>query len=126
VILAPVGRLEPRGDIIARFKRHTTKETKRELEKDNRKYITTLIKNSYSKKQGIDFQIWQRENYPEEIYSDRFRDQKIQYIWQNPVKKQYVLNPEDWLYSSARQRILDLPPDHLEVVLACKDWMEGH
>lgn len=106
--------------IIRDFKRHTTKEIKRLLRKDNRKYILRLIDNSFKLKKGSQFQIWQRENYPKIIVSNDFCDTKIQYIWDNPVKKQYVLNPEDWVYSSARQKLLDLSDDHVEVVLPCK------
>lgn len=37
----------------------------------------------------------------------RLLRQKIKYIYNNPVRKKYVAKPEDWLYSSARNRILD-------------------
>jgi hypothetical protein len=36
------------------------------------------------------------------IYSDRFFNQKLNYIHNNPVEKGYVEAPEDWIYSSAR------------------------
>ena len=77
------------------------------LEKDNRKYISALIKSSYSKKKNTAFQIWQRENYPEIIESEKFFLQKINYIHNNPVKKCYVAKPEDWLYSFARNYLLN-------------------
>ena len=101
--------------IIRDFKSFTTHEIKKLLENDNRRYILKLLKNSNKVKKKNEFQLWQRENYPEEIYSDGFLDSKIQYIWNNPVKKGYVKNPEDWLYSSARQKLLELPPNHTEL-----------
>ena len=108
--------------IIRDFKRFTTQEIKKLLKEDNRSYILRVLKNSLKFKKGSEFQIWQRENYAEEIYSDEFRDTKVNYIHNNPVKKQYVLRPEDWLYSSARQKIQELEPDHPNVVLPCAKW----
>lgn len=48
------------------------------------------------------FQIWTHENHAEEIYSNCFMEEKINYIHQNPVRAGLVANPEDYLYSSAR------------------------
>ncbi len=95
------------SQIASDFKKHTTREILKLLEQDNRRYILNLTENSFAKKKGYDKQIWQRENYPEVILSEKFLRQKIRYIYKNPVKKEYVVNPEDWLYSSARNRILD-------------------
>lgn len=94
------------SQIISDFKKHTTREIFKLLATDNRRYILTLIKNSFSKKEGYNNQIWQRENYPEFIESEKFLNQKIRYIHMNPVVKQYVGKPEDWLHSSAKNRIL--------------------
>jgi len=95
------------SQIISDFKKYTTREILKLLKKDNRKYILNLIRNSFAKKKGYEKQIWQRENYPEVITSERFLRQKIKYIYNNPVKKKYVVRPEDWLYSSAKNRILN-------------------
>jgi REP element-mobilizing transposase RayT len=95
------------SQIISDFKKHTTREILKELEKDNRKYILNLIKNSFAKKKDYQDQIWQRENYPETMITEEFLNEKIKYIYNNPVKKKYVTKPEDWIYSSARNRILN-------------------
>jgi putative transposase len=44
---------------------------------------------------------WQAGNFPELIETDDFFNQKVDYIHFNPVKKQYIHNPEDWCWSSA-------------------------
>ncbi|MBU0660675.1 transposase [Patescibacteria group bacterium] len=93
------------SQVISDFKKHTTREIWKLLEKDNRNYILNLLNNSYNKKKGYTNQIWQRENYPELIYSDTFCLTKTTYIYMNPVKKGYVKNPEDWKYSSAKNWI---------------------
>ena len=95
------------SQIISDFKKHTTREILKELEKDNRKYILNLIKNSFSKKKDYKNQIWQRENYPEPIINEKFLNEKVKYIYNNPLKKEYVAKQEDWFYSSARNRILN-------------------
>lgn len=46
-------------------------------------------------------QFWERDNYPEAIFSDSFFSQKKRYIENNPVKAGFVLRPEDWANSSA-------------------------
>ncbi len=47
------------------------------------------------------YQIWTNNNHPEECFSDKFTQTKLDYIHNNPVKAGIVLNPEDYLYSSA-------------------------
>ncbi|MFC1651966.1 transposase [Patescibacteria group bacterium] len=88
--------------LIQSFKRHTTREIKRVLIKDKRKYVLQLIEKSLSKKKGNLFQIWQHSNYPEFIETEKFFFQKLEYIHNNPVKAGYVKKPEDYLFSSAR------------------------
>lgn len=95
------------SQIISDFKKHTTGEILKELKTDNRRYILNLIKNSFTKKKDYQNQIWQRENYPETIMNEKFLFQKANYIYDNPVKKGYVIKPDDWAYSSARNRILN-------------------
>jgi REP element-mobilizing transposase RayT len=48
-----------------------------------------------------DFQIWTHENHPEEIWSRKFIEQKMDYLHNNPVKSGLVAEPHHWLYSSA-------------------------
>lgn len=110
------------SQIISDFKKHTTREILRLLEKDNRRYIMNLIKNSFSKKKGYENQVWQRENYPELIVSEKFLSNKISYIYYNPVRKEYVRKAEDWLFSSARNRILN---DHSTMKLD-DFWDDAH
>ncbi len=47
------------------------------------------------------YQVWTRENHAELIYSEKFIDQKLNYIHENPVRAGWVMHPEDYLYSSA-------------------------
>lgn len=45
---------------------------------------------------------WQPTQHPEGIVSERFWQQKVNYIHENPVRKGLVTKPEDWRFSSAR------------------------
>ena len=48
------------------------------------------------------FQIWRNDNHPIILYSNYVISQKVKYIHRNPVESGLVENPEDYLYSSAR------------------------
>jgi REP element-mobilizing transposase RayT len=45
---------------------------------------------------------WQEGNHPEIISSNKFFDEKLDYIHNNPVKELIVGRPEDYYFSSAR------------------------
>lgn len=47
-------------------------------------------------------QFWTHENHAVEMITNRFIDQKIDYIHQNPVRAGWVEEPQEYLYSSAR------------------------
>ena len=53
-------------------------------------------------KRNEKYQIRTHENHAELIYSNKFIDQKTNYIHDNPVRAGIVEKPEDYLYSSAR------------------------
>jgi REP element-mobilizing transposase RayT len=44
---------------------------------------------------------WTEDNHPIELITNTFKDQKLDYIHQNPVRAGWVQKAEDWTYSSA-------------------------
>lgn len=48
-------------------------------------------------------QVWQQHNQPIELDTNKKIDQRLEYLHMNPVKAGYVIKPEDWVHSSARQ-----------------------
>ncbi|MDZ7720426.1 MAG: transposase [Balneolaceae bacterium] len=48
-------------------------------------------------------QVWQQHNQPIELDTNEKIDQRLEYLHMNPVKAGYVIKPEDWVHSSARQ-----------------------
>ncbi len=48
------------------------------------------------------YQFWRHDNKPIELWSNKVINEKINYIHNNPVEEALVYNPEDYVYSSAR------------------------
>jgi len=64
-------------------------------------------------KDGV-YHFWKETNFPKLIESEAFLHQKIEYIESNPVRKQYVLYPEDWRWSSASKAPTKIEVSHIE------------
>jgi len=54
------------------------------------------------KKNNEIYRVWQPSNHPKILLHPRFTKQKLNYIHNNPVKALLVENPEDYLFSSAK------------------------
>ena len=48
------------------------------------------------------YQVWQEGFHPQQIVSEEMLHQKVNYLHHNPVRIGVVEQPEDWVYSSAR------------------------
>jgi hypothetical protein len=53
-------------------------------------------------KNNKNYQFWQQENHPEELFSFKFIKQKLDYIHNNPVTARLVDLPQYYVYSSAK------------------------
>jgi REP element-mobilizing transposase RayT len=101
---SPPYRLE---NVVRDFKAHTARKFLEVLHDKNqvesrRDWMLYLF--SYfatNKKDQQQYQVWQHDNHPIELYSENVVIQKLRYIHNNPVKAKLVAQPEDWLYSSA-------------------------
>jgi len=49
------------------------------------------------------YEFWNKTNMPELIISEKFFLQKMNYIHENPLKRNYVMKTEDWYWSSANK-----------------------
>ncbi len=94
------------SDILRDFKKFTSKkiieqindeaESRREWMLDRFEFAgrhNNKIKN---------YKFWQDGNHPVELTNYNFIQQKLQYIHNNPVVEGFVQNPEEYLFSSAR------------------------
>lgn len=94
------------SDILRDFKQFTS-----------RKIVATILEEPESRRQWLlhrfefnaklnpkvrHYKLWQDGNEAKELISNSFIDQKLNYIHQNPVRAEWVDEPEHYLYSSAR------------------------
>ena len=91
------------GLSMKKFKSFTAKEILKYLQKENAKTILDQLA-FYKKahKTKAQYQLWQEGIAPKLIQSEKMMIDRINYIHNNPVKAGFVANPEDWIYSSAR------------------------
>jgi REP element-mobilizing transposase RayT len=103
LLRSSIGKL---SDTIREFKSYTAKQILLaiEMEQESRRdWMLNLFEFAAKQhKRNEKYQVWTHENHAELIYSDNFIFQKINYIHENPVRAGIVENPEDYLYSSAR------------------------
>jgi REP element-mobilizing transposase RayT len=87
---------------IRSLKRHTAREIIKQAERDNKVWLLNQFK-FYKKryKKESNYQVWQEGVHPQLITTTDMAEQKMNYIHYNPVKKGFVKEPQDWIYSSA-------------------------
>ena len=56
---------------------------------------------------GNKYKVWQEGFHPIGIDTAKFFQEKLEYLHNNPVRKGFVEEPEQWRYSSARNYLLD-------------------
>ncbi len=96
---------------VAGFIRDFKKFTSKEIKKNILLYEPHLLKLFINN--GKNYQFWQKSNMPIEMDSQEIFNQKDNYISNNPVKKEYVMAPEDWYWSSAN-KFCEIQPDEFE------------
>jgi len=93
------------------FKKYTSKkiiESIRNNEQESRREWMLEIFNraGLANSRNKDFQFWRQDNQPKECYSAGFTVQKLNYIHDNPVRAGIVDKPEHYIYSSAKDYLL--------------------
>jgi putative transposase len=107
------------SDILRDFKKFTSKAIIRQIvdeTESRRDWLLEYFRNCGGNlKKKSDFKFWQERNHPIEITSNKFFNEKLNYIHNNPVEELIVERPEDYFFSSARNYAgLD---NYLEIVL---------
>ncbi|MFP8489227.1 REP-associated tyrosine transposase [Gracilimonas sp. Q87] len=95
------------SDILRDMKRHTGKTILGDMQKNNkesrRKWMLWMFRQAGRRNRNNEiFQFWQHNNRPIEITTNKFFNQKMNYIHYNPVKEGFCHKPIDYPYSSAR------------------------
>lgn len=94
------------ANIMRDMKSYTSRKLKSSIihhPKESRKKWMLEMMYKAGKKNGnnIDFQFWQQNNHPIELYNNFMIDQKLEYLHNNPVKAEFVYAAEQYPYSSA-------------------------
>jgi hypothetical protein len=93
------------SDTIREFKSFTARKLIEAIATETesrREWMLNLFEFSAKQhKRNEKYQLWTHENHAEFVYSEKFMQQKINYIHDNPVRAGIVAKPEDSVYSSA-------------------------
>jgi len=95
------------SDIMRDMKSYTSTTIKKLImenpQESRKKWMLRLMKSAGNRnKNNKGFQLWQQHNHPILLDSNYLLDQKLDYIHNNPLKAGFVDEPEDYVYSSAR------------------------
>jgi len=93
--------------IMRDFKKFTSKQiltaiTENPQESRKEWMLQIFKKAGLYNSNNTNYQFWQQDNHPIELFKVETIEQKLHYIHNNPVVKCIVINPEDYMYSSAR------------------------
>ncbi|SHE98250.1 REP-associated tyrosine transposase [Chryseobacterium sp. OV279] len=95
------------SDLIRDFKGFTSKQMinaiKENSQESRKDWLMWMFKKAAGRNSNIqNYQFWQQNNQPIEIWSLKVFEEKLNYMHQNPVKSGFVFQPYEWKYSSAR------------------------
>ena len=93
--------------ILRDLKRHTARMLLRAVEENlqesRREWMLWMFERAGSRNaHNTKHQFWQQDNHPIELHSNDLILQRLHYLHHNPVVAGFVDEPEDFLYSSAR------------------------
>jgi REP element-mobilizing transposase RayT len=96
------------SDILRDYQRFTSHRITELLEASNQKELLLMFRTAAEQdRRGNTYRVWQEGFHPVAIETEKFFQEKLEYIHQNPVRKGFVEQPEQWKYSSARNYLLD-------------------
>jgi REP element-mobilizing transposase RayT len=95
------------SDILRDFKKYTSKQIIKAVAEhpaeSRREWMLEIFRKAgESNSRNTNYQFWRQDNQPKELYSEKFTNQKLEYIHNNPVEAGIVEKAEEYLYSSAR------------------------
>ncbi len=98
------------SNVIRDFKRHTVKTIIHQIinePESRRKWLLREFQEAGEQNsRNKSYKFWQTGNHAIELFNEKFVWDKINYIHKNPVEEKFVINPEEWIYSSASNYLL--------------------
>ncbi len=123
----------PLSDILRDFKKYTARQILNEIEnggyESRREWM--LHRFAYRGHQSPgkrQYQLWQSDNHPIELYTLPVIAQKIDYLHNNSVVEGWVSQPEHYLYSSASNYVLGtglLDVKVIDIPMSWAGYMQG-
>ena len=100
------------SDLLRDFKKYTSKNILNEIlnsDIESRKewMIKIFKRNGMNNYKNKEYQFWRQNNQPKELFSEKFTQEKLAYIHNNPVESGLVEKAEDYLLSSAKNYYLN-------------------
>jgi REP element-mobilizing transposase RayT len=94
--------------LLGDFKRFTSKEVVKAIKENpgesRKEWLLEQFKKAGASSSNVkEFQFWQHNNKPIELWSNKVLFEKINYIHNNPVDEGLVYYPQDYVYSSAKE-----------------------
>lgn len=94
------------SDILRDFKKFTNKKIIAAIKETNESRKEWMLDrfefNGRNDKKIKNYKFWKDGNEPKELITNDFMSQKLDYIHNNPVRAEIVFEPQDYVYSSAR------------------------
>lgn len=95
------------SDILRDFKKFTSnqiiKAISENAKESRRGWMLEIFKKAGDANiRNTHYQFWRQDNQPKKLFSERFTNQQLDYIHNNPVEAGIVDKAEEYLYSSAR------------------------
>lgn len=91
---------------IGELKKFTSKKILNSIKEEpesRREWMLFMFEEAAKKhKRNKKYQVWTHENHAINLFSEKFITERLNYIHKNPIRAGIVVNPEDYLYSSAR------------------------
>jgi putative transposase len=105
-LIAGAENEESLSDILRDFKKFTSKaiiDAIKVVPESRRDWMLNIFWYAGKNNKKIkNYKVWQDGNDAKEIHMTEFLEEKMEYIHNNPVIAEIVFNPEEYLYSSAK------------------------
>lgn len=105
-LIAEAENEESLSDILRDFKKFTSKaiiDAIKIVPESRRDWMLNIFWHAGKNNKKIkNYKVWQDGNDAKEIHMTEFLEEKMEYIHNNPVIAEIVFNPEEYLYSSAK------------------------
>ena len=93
-------------DILRDLKSFTSRKLKEEIknhtQESRKEWLIWMFERAGKKNvNNVNWQLWQQDNHPVELWDNYMIDNKLNYIHNNPVEAGIVNNAEDYVFSSA-------------------------